>query len=182
MENWQLKLAFFAITEYEKEQKWLHKQHLKGWKLIHTVLPCFYIFEKCQPEDVIYQLDYNQDSDAHKDEYIKMFSDCGWEYITKMAGYTYFRKPLSQMSDKDEQIFCDNESRIDMMYRVCRGKMIPLIAYLCLMIPLLYVQYYYNEWINKIAFGILLVLFILCVSVLIEFAWEYWKLKRVRKY
>ena len=30
---------------------------------------------------MIYQIDYNQDGIAHKDEYVKMFGDCGWEYL-----------------------------------------------------------------------------------------------------
>lgn len=27
----KLKIAFFTIPEYEKEQVWLAKQHKKGW-------------------------------------------------------------------------------------------------------------------------------------------------------
>ena len=30
---------------------------------------------------MIYQIDYNKDGIAHKDEYVKIFSDCGWEYL-----------------------------------------------------------------------------------------------------
>lgn len=48
---------------------------------------------KCTPEDVVYQLDYNEEGLTHKDEYVQMFRDCGWEYIQDFGGYSYFRKP-----------------------------------------------------------------------------------------
>lgn len=96
---------------------------------------CVYHFEKCVPEDVVYQLDYNQDGLAHKAEYVKMFSDCGWEYLQDFYGYSYFRKPASQMDDAEE-IFCDESSRLQMMERVFRGRMIPLLAlFLAVLLP-----------------------------------------------
>ena len=48
--------------------------------------PGLYHFEKCEPEDVTYQLDYNPEGIAHKAEYIQMFLDCGWEYMQDFAG------------------------------------------------------------------------------------------------
>ena len=71
-------LKFFSIFEYEKEQDYLRNMHKSGWKFVCISGFCVYHFEKCEPEDVIYQLDYNQEGIAHKDEYIKMFEDCGW--------------------------------------------------------------------------------------------------------
>ena len=51
-----------------------------------------------------------------------------------MAGYSYFRKPVSEMNGTDESIFCDEDSRIDMMKRVWKGKVLPLLAILfCLL-------------------------------------------------
>ena len=44
-------------------------------------------FEKCVPEDVIYQLDYNKEGIKHQMEYVRMFEDCGWEYLTEFDGY-----------------------------------------------------------------------------------------------
>ena len=74
-------LKFFSIFEYEKEQDYLRNMHKSGWKFVCISGFCVYHFEKCEPEDVIYQLDYNQEGIAHKDQYIKMFEDCGWEYL-----------------------------------------------------------------------------------------------------
>ena len=55
-----------------------------------------------------------------------MFRDCGWEYIQDYAGYSYFSKPRSEMNG-DEEIFCDDASRLEMMKRVYKGRLLPLI-------------------------------------------------------
>ena len=50
-------------------------------------------------------------------------------------GYSYFRKPKSQMQG-DEEIFCDMESRMDMFRRILRGRMIPLLVlFFCIFLP-----------------------------------------------
>lgn len=128
-------LKVFTICEYEEEQAYLRRMHGSGWKLVRMSWPCVYHFERCAPEDVIYQLDYNQDGIAHRDEYVRMFSDCGWEYLQDFYGYSYFRKPASQM-DGAEEIFCDESSRLQMLERVFRGRMIPLLAlFLAVLLP-----------------------------------------------
>ena len=85
------------------------KMHKKGWKFVKVSLGGLYGFEACEPEDVVYQLDYNPDGVKHQNEYLQMFKDCGWEYMQDFVGYSYFRKPVSEM-DGDESIFCDDES------------------------------------------------------------------------
>ena len=118
----------FSLFEYDKEQKYLEEMHKKGWKLkgITSYLIETYYFEKCEPEELVYQLDYNQDGIDNK-EYIKMFEDCGWEYVYDFQGFTYFCKPVSKMQGREE-IFCDDESRLDMMSRILRGRIWPMIA------------------------------------------------------
>lgn len=60
-----------------------------------------YTFESCPPEDVIYQLDYNKEGLDHKDEYIQMFQDCGWEYVQIMVAIaisvSLFQKELMKV-------------------------------------------------------------------------------------
>ena len=94
----QVKKQFkwFTIFEYEKEQDYLREMHKLGWKFIKVTGLGMYYFEKCIPQDVVYQLDYNKDGLAHKDEYLKMFDDCGWEYIQDFFGYSYFRKAVAE--------------------------------------------------------------------------------------
>ncbi len=118
---------WFTIFEYEKEQDYLREMHKSGWKFVKVKGLGVYHFEKCAPQDVVYQLDYNKDGLAHKDEYLRMFDDCGWEYIQDYAGYSYFRKAVSE-DGVAEEIFCDEESRFQMMQRVIKGRMLPLLV------------------------------------------------------
>ena len=71
----------FTIADWEWEQDYLRKRHGEGWKFTGLTYPGVYHFVRCQPEDVVYQLDYNEEGIKHKDEYVRMFQDCGWEYI-----------------------------------------------------------------------------------------------------
>ena len=118
---------YFTIFDYEKEQDYLREMHNMGWSFVRVGGLGMYLFEKCEPEDVVYQLDYNKEGLAHKDEYVKMFSDCGWEYLQEYVGYSYFRKPVSEETGAEE-IFCDAESRLQMMERVFKGRMVPLLV------------------------------------------------------
>lgn len=124
------KLNFFTIIQYEEEAVWLRKMQKQGWKFSGVTMPFFYHFEKCEPQDFVYQLDYNKD--GSNPEYVKMFEDCGWEYITDCMGYSYFRKPAealtSSEADGTNEIFCDYESRLDMLRRIFRGRMLPLFV------------------------------------------------------
>ena len=137
MKNTDLKKEFrwFTIFEYEKEEKYLRQMHKSGWRFLKVTGFGVYHFEKCTPEDVVYQLDYNKEGMKNKDEYLGMFSDCGWEYLQEYAGYSYFRKSASEMTG-DEGIFSDDESKIQMMQRVMKGRMVPLLViFFCCLAP-----------------------------------------------
>jgi hypothetical protein len=137
MKNGNLKKEFkwFTIFEYEKEEKYLREMHKDGWKFLKVSGLGTYHFEKCTPEDVVYQLDYNKEGIKHKEEYLQMFSDCGWEHLQEFAGYSYFRKPASEMNG-EEGIFCDEESKLRMMERVLRVRMTPLVViFFCFLLP-----------------------------------------------
>lgn len=82
MKDKKITFKYFSIAKYEKEEAYLRKMHQQGWKLVKISLRYLYvrayIFEKCQPEDVIYRIDYDQ---TGGDAYVQMFADCGWEYL-----------------------------------------------------------------------------------------------------
>ena len=117
---------YFSIFNHEKEQDYLREMHKQGWKFTKVTGLGIYHFEECEPQDTVYQLDYNQEGLSHKMEYIQMFNDCGWEYIQDYAGYSYFRKAAAEMNG-DEEIFCDDTSRAAMMGRVFKGRLLPLV-------------------------------------------------------
>ena len=131
----KLKIRFFTIADYEDEELWLRKQHQNGWKFVKMTPPCFYTFEECEPEDVIYRLDYK--NGAQTEEYLQMLNDFGWEYYARCVGWLYFRKPAgAAKTEGEEELFSDNASRVDMAEHVARTRLIPLmVIFLCCVIP-----------------------------------------------
>ena len=56
---------FFTIADFIEEEKWLREMHNQGWKLSKMTPPCFFTFESCEPEDVIYRLDFRDIEDGY---------------------------------------------------------------------------------------------------------------------
>lgn len=180
MSDRKTEFRFFTIMEYEKEQEYLREMHQAGWKFAAVTFPGFYHFEKGIPEDVVYQLDYNQEGIAHKEEYVQMFQDCGWEYLTDFVGYSYFRKPVSGLRE-EEGIFCDDSSRLEMMKRVFQGRMLPLLAvFLCVIVPQLCFQFQTEQWNrwNYILTALYAALLVLYILIFAQFGLQYWNFKQ----
>ena len=165
---------WFTIFEYEKEQDYLREMHRAGWKFRKVSGLGMYHFESCTPQDVVYQLDYNKEGLDHKDEYLRMYEDCGWEYIQDYAGYSYFRKAVAE-DGIAEEIFCDDESRLQMMQRVIRGRMVPLLVlFFATLLPQfllnLFVQHnYVLAAIYGIILGIYISVFAMCFKKYTQF-------------
>ncbi len=178
MKNTKVTMKYFTVPEYEKEQDYLRKKHQDGWGFIKVVFPGIYIFEKCEPEDVVYQLDYNQEGISHRSQYVKMFEDCEWEHILDFFGYSYFRKPVSLMKD-EEEIFSDAESKLDMTKRVFRGRMIPLlIIFFGTICPQLFIQHRLaaeNATVRGV-FYLYIVALVVYIAIFTWFGMHYWKL------
>ena len=175
MAKQKTRFKWFTVPEWEKEEIWLREQHKKGWRLVKATAPGIYKFEQCEPQDMIYQLDYNEEGMNHLGEYIQMFHDCGWEYVTAMVGYAYFRKPATEMVE-DEGIFCDDASRMDMIERVYNGKMKPLIViFCCCVVPQLFLHN--SGAMGKGIYFLFVAVFILYLSIFVKFAYQYWKVK-----
>ncbi len=179
MSSTMKEFRFFAVPEWEKEQEYLRQRHNEGWRLVKVNCLGCYHFEACRPQDVVYQLDYNQEGAAHKEEYVQMFCDCGWEYLQDFFGYSYFRKAAAEMTGDEEGIFCDDASRIDMMKRVFRGRLLPLVIILfCCILPQLISQSRLGNTPFVWVFAGLLALY---GSMFVWFGIKYWQvLKRMK--
>lgn len=169
-------MKFFNIMQYEEEAAYLRNMHKSGWKFVRMTGLGMYHFVECEPEDVLYQLDYNQEGLKNKEEYVQMFADCGWEYLQDAFGYSYFRKPASQTMG-DESIFCDEASRMEMMYRVFKGRLVPLIViYCCCLLPqLLNATFIYDTPVIAFLLGGLVGLYTVLFGV---FAYQYYQYVR----
>jgi hypothetical protein len=93
----------------------------QGWKFVN-IAGSKYQFEKCQPEDWIYQLDF-QNKNTEKSSYINLFNDYGWEYVLQHDNWFYFRRK-KDTTDVDISIFSDKDSNIAMCERVLNGKLL----------------------------------------------------------
>jgi len=115
----------FYIAEFNEEAAWLSYMHREGWKMVSTT-GFKYRFEACPQEDWVYQLDFNQDG-LDEEEYIRMFEDYGWEYVTRFRRWYYFRK--IRTAGEDMSLFSDNASKIDMCRKVIRHHVMLLAVY-----------------------------------------------------
>ena len=169
---------YFTIFNHEAEEEYLSKMHQKGWKLVKVNGFCVYHFEKCEPDNVVYQLDYNKDNIKNTEEYIQMFKDCGWEYILDYAGYSYFRKPASEMNG-DEKIFCDENSKLEMLERVFKKRLLPLLIIFCtIVVPQLIVNIINNEFIMATIYIVILAVYIF---VFVKSGLKYYNFKKKMK-
>lgn len=165
---------YFTIMEYEEEQEYLRKMQKDGWQFKSVIFPGIYTFEKCEPMDVVYQLDYNKEGLENKLEYVQMFEDCGWEYIYDYVGYSYFRKPVSEMKN-EEEIFNDQSSKMDMLQRVYKGRMVPLF---CIFTAIICPQLVMQSSRDSVMFIVFFIIFILYVAIFIKCGKKYKELKK----
>ncbi len=128
-------IRFFTIADYEEEEIWLRKQHRSGWKLTGMTPPCIYRFESCEPEDVIYRLDFR--NNERPEDYMQMISDFGWEYFADCLGWSYYRKPASKaVTEQEGEIFSDDESRVEQLNKVIKTRLFPIITlFFCSVMP-----------------------------------------------
>ncbi|MBP5166828.1 MAG: DUF2812 domain-containing protein [Oscillospiraceae bacterium] len=128
-------IRFFTIADYEEEEIWLRERHKSGMKLVKMIPPCFYIFEECEPRDVIYRLDFKNSEQT--EEYMSMLGDFGWEYFAQCFGWLYFRKPADEAETEAEgELFCDSASRSEMAAKIVKTRLLPLACiFLCCVLP-----------------------------------------------
>lgn len=151
-------IRFFTVADYEDEELWLRAQHRAGWKMADMTPPCFYRFERCEPEDVIYRLDFK--NGEQDEEYLRFFADYGWECFESCLGWLFFRKSAAAAeSEEDGEIFSDNASRAALANKVVKTRILPvLIIFLTCLLPSLWRVVRYSEP-AAIVFTVILSLF-----------------------
>ena len=136
MKNTKTLFRFFTLFEYEEEEDFLEKQHKNGWKVVNYKLPGFYKFEKCEPEDMTYRIDFTNENGSRNAEYRQMFADNGWEFLWSVNGFSIFRKERTSAIEGNNEIFSDNESRLQMLQKIQQLRLLPIfIIFLCAVLP-----------------------------------------------
>ena len=137
----------FTIADYEREALYFREMHAKGWKLrkvSYSILLFVvkYTFEKCQPEQVSYQLDFYPMEKSERTSYLQLFKDYGWEHITDFNSFSYFRKAHSKVESATEfEIYNDATNKLDMVNRILRLRLVPVLLLLAIHIPLLFMLF-----------------------------------------
>lgn len=131
-----------TIADYEREALYFREMHAKGWKfrkVSYSILlfAVKYTFEKCQPEQVSYQLDFYPMKKSERASYLQLFKDCGWEHITDFNGFTYFRKLHSGIeSDAEFEIYNDAAGKLAMVKRILTRRMLPILLLFLALLPI----------------------------------------------
>ena len=177
-----------TIVDYDREALYLRKMHAEGWKLkevsySNLVVAVKYTFEKCQPEQVSYQLDLYPMKKSERASYLQLFKDCGWEHITDFNGFSYFRKLHSGIeSDAEFEIYNDASGKLAVVKRILIIRMIPiLLIFLLIFSALLPVFSKFVSGDSSFSwdmFLIVLIDFVLLIINAIQISYVLWRLSQ----
>jgi hypothetical protein len=109
------KFHWFWAWDDEKEESWLREMSQRGLHLKSYQFPSNYTFEKGNPIDFVYRLDYFTDQ-KDKENYLQLFKDTGWDHLGEMGGWQYFRK--NTIDGEALEIYSDNESKAKKYQRI----------------------------------------------------------------
>ena len=176
-----------TIADYDREALYLREMHAQGWKLkevsySNLAVAVKYTFEKCKPEQVVYQLDFYPMKKSERASYLQLFKDCGWEHITGFNGFSYFRKPYSQIeSDAEFEIYNDAAGKLAVVKRILTMRMLPILLLFSTLLPvflkLLSGRGYFSWGMFLIVSidGTLLIVFAIQISYIFWRLFQKWK-------
>lgn len=172
----------FTIADYEREALYFREMHAQGWKLkevsySNLVVAVKYTFEKCQPEQVVYQLDFYPMKKSERASYLQLFKDCGWEHITDFNGFSYFRKLYSGVeSDAEFEIYNDAVGKLAVVKRILTMRMLPIFLLFLALLPI------FSKLLNGrdyFSWGMFLIVSIDCTLLIvsaIQISYIFWRL------
>jgi len=150
-----VKKLFFAWQE-DKELNWLSNMAKMGWELKHAAF-CEYYFQKSQEKDIVFAFDYRAMNKSEFEIYISHFESFGWQYISSVANWHYFKAYRKDVVFPD--IYSENTSKIEKYKRLMLTLIITLLPSLWAII--LNLINYQNE---KMPVFIFFVVFILSMD------------------
>lgn len=177
----------FTIADYEREALYFREMHAKGWKLrkvSYSILlfAVKYTFEKCHPEQVSYQLDFYPMEKSERASYLQLLKDCGWEHITDFNSFSYFRKAHSEIESAAEfEIYNDTTNKLDMVNRILRLRLVPVLLLLAIHIPFLFIlldrSNTFDLW-KFLAVGLDIFLSLILLLMVVYISWKLWHKKK----
>ena len=174
----------FTIADYEREALYFREMHAKGWKLrkvSYSILlfAVKYTFEKCQPEQVSYQLDFYPMEKSERASYLQLFKDCGWEHITYFNGFSYFRKLHSGIeSDAEFEIYNDAAGKLAMVKRILTRRMLPILLLFLALLPVFSKSVTGGSSFSWEVFLIFIIDWVLLIVFVIQISYIFWRLSQ----
>ena len=171
-----------TIADYDREAFYLREMHAQGWKLrkvSYSILlfAVKYTFEKCQPEQVSYQLDFYPMKKSERVSYLQLFKDCGWEHITDFNGFSYFRKAHFEIeSDAEFEIYNDATGKLDMVNRILRLRLLPVLFFLSMLIPLFLKLLNERDVFSGLVFLLAIIDCVLLLALVVQISYIFWRL------
>ena len=171
-----------TIADYDIEAFYLREMHAQGWKLrkvSYSILlfAVKYTFEKCQPEQVSYQLDFYPMKKSERASYLQLFKDCGWEHITNFNGFSYFRKAHSEIESEAEfEIYNDATGKLDMVNRILRLRLLPVLFFLSMLIPLFLKLLNERDVFSGLVFLLAIIDCVLLLALVVQISYIFWRL------
>ncbi len=171
-----------TIADYEREAVFLGEMHAKGWKLRKVsysilLVAVKYTFEKCQPEQVVYQLDFYPMKESERASYLQLFKDCGWEHIADYNGFSYFRKLYSGVeSDAEFEIYNDAAGKLAMVKRILRLRMLPILLLFSALLPVFSKFVSGGSSFSWEVFLIFIIDWVLLIVFAIQISYIFWRL------
>lgn len=167
-------LAFSEESDLEK----LNKYASQGWILEDIVGGFFYKLKKEKPQNIVYNLDYQTDTN---EEYFTMFKESGWKLVTSIDNYIHIFS--AQVGTKP--IYSDYESEIDkytsVRNRMKKGTLYSLIVAIVL-IGLLALSSIAIKPMFLIIFGLLIIDIIVFVFNFMPYLAYNARIKQMNKY
>lgn len=109
------KFKWFWAWQDDKEEEWLGEMAKQGLHLQRPAAFGRYFFVQGAPLEYAYRLDFVT-SVKKKEDYYQLFQDAGWEHVSEMGGWQYWRKPIQDGASLE--IFTDTDSKIQKYRRL----------------------------------------------------------------
>lgn len=131
-----LKIRFFTLGQYPQEQAWLEEEAARGNILQKMKTPCFYWFQKEEPQNLVYRYDFVPSGKTQED-CISLYEDYGWTYVGQINDFLLFVHDGSPNAQPEPELFSSQESRDEMVQRIMRKRMIPLLVLFVILLGIL---------------------------------------------
>jgi len=130
-------IRFYGPWAAEQEVEWLNRMASQGWQL-KDVSFLLYRFVPAQVNRQLYQLDFQDVAKEQWQDYIDLFAEAGWEYVTSISNWHYFRGDANNPAL--QPLHTDNESKLAMLKRVLTTLLITG------WLPVFYLIFFYPDY------------------------------------